>query len=60
MKNWNIPLLVVTVLFTLAVCAILVAAAWKYIHPFAGGFVAGLLVETLALVVVVLKKHGYV
>jgi hypothetical protein len=60
MKSWNIPLLAVTVLFTLAVCSILVAAAWKYIHPFAGGVVAGLLVEALALVVVVLKKHGYV
>ena len=37
----NVPMLIVFVLFVLAVCSILAGAAWKYIHPFAGGVVAG-------------------
>lgn len=48
---------VVVGLLVLAACSILVAAACRYIHPFAGGVLAGWLSGAAALVGVVLWKH---
>lgn len=57
LKTWNIPLLVVVVLLTAAVCSITVGAAWKFIHPFAGGVLAGWESLVLVLVCYIYYKH---